>query len=310
MWIIITILILVFLYEIFIIAPSVVAYFSVFSRKATTPLRERKSLSYYEPFMDKIDSSTEYLSKLKKQSVTLKSFDGAELYADFYDGSLNKTAICVHGYASGADYNFAVQGEFLHRLGFNLLLINQRAHDKSGGNNIGFGLLEQYDLIKWVDKVTELTGNDAVLLYGISMGGSTVAYSSDKLKSELVRGMIIDCGFSSPYDQLKHDHILRHLPWRLMLPIECFLVKRKLKIDIKTPVADSLKNTKIPAFFIHGENDSTVPPEQGKTNFEACGGEKQFCLVKQGNHTVSFIAGGEKLQNKLTSFINKNFERK
>ena len=308
MWIFI-VLIIVLLYIILIIAPSVTAYLSVFGRRETTPLRERKSLSYYKPFVDKIDSSSGYLSKLKKQPVWINGDDGAKLYADLYDGSLSKTAICVHGYASGADYNFAVQGEFLHREGFNLLLVNQRAHDKSGGKHICFGLKEQYDIIKWVDKVREITGNNKILLYGISMGGAAAAYSSDKLDKNIVRAMIIDCAFTSPYDQLRHDFVLRHMPWRQMLFIISILAKLNLDIDIKTPVADSLKNTEIPAFFIHGENDTTVVPEQGRTNFDACASEKQFALIRDGNHTVSFIAGGEKLRNQIVDFLNNNFER-
>lgn len=309
MWILLTIAIIILLYFIMIIAPALVAYFSVFARKTTTPLMERKSLSYYEPFIDKINSATEYRSKLKKTPLRIKSYDGTELYADYYDGSLAKTAICLHGYASGVDYNFAVQSEFLHKQGFNLMLVNQRAHDNSGGKNICFGLKEQYDLIEWVKKAREL-GAEEVLLYGISMGGATVGYASDKLDSGFVKAMIIDCGFASPYDQLKHDHIIRHVPWRLMLPIEGFLAKTRLGIDIKNPVADSLRKTEIPAFFIHGTADNTVTIEQGKINFEACNSEKRFYTVENGNHTVSFIAGGEKLQNELKDFLINKFERK
>ncbi|MCR5653286.1 MAG: alpha/beta hydrolase [Ruminococcus sp.] len=307
MWILITVLIILLLYIILIVGPSVVAYFSVFGRKTTTPLSERKSLSYYEPFVGNISFSTDYLSKLDKQTLTIEGRDKTKLCADLYDGSLDKTAICVHGYASGPDYNFAVQGEFLHRQGFNILLVNQRGHDRSGGKNICFGLKEQYDVLCWIDKVREITGNGNILLYGISMGGATVGYASDKVDKNVVKAMIIDCAFTSPYNQLKHDHILRHVPWRLMLPIECLLIKTNLHIDIKTPVADSLRKTQIPAFFIHGENDTTVPPEQGRLNYDSCGSAKQFYLVKNGNHTVSFIAGGEKLQHEVKNFINKYF---
>lgn len=304
MWIILLILTIVLLYIILIIGPSVVAFFTVFARKTTTPLNERKSLGYYEPFVEKINSSTSYLSGLKKSPVRIKSFDGAQLYADFYDSGYDKTAICVHGYASGPDYNFAVQGEFLNRQGFNLLFINQRAHDKSGGKNITFGLYESRDLICWIDKAKEL-GAKSVLLYGISMGGATVAYASKMLNKSVVRAMIIDCAFSSPYEQLKHDYVLRHMPWRQMLAINCFLAKTKLKIDLKQTVAASLKQTQIPAFFIHGNDDSTVLIEQGRKNYEACSSEKQFYAVENGSHTVSFIAGGEKLQKELKDFLNK-----
>lgn len=308
MWILLIIAILIFLYFILITAPAIVAYRAVFARKNTTPLMERKSLGYYEPFVNEISKSTDYLSGLKKTPVRINSFDGTELYADLYDGNLPKTAICVHGYASGPDYNFAVQGEFLHKLGFNLLFVNQRGHDKSGGKNICFGLYEYKDLIKWVEKAEEL-GADEILLYGISMGGATVGYASDKLDKNIVKAIIIDCGFTSPYDQFKHDHILRHVPWPLMLPIECFLAKKNVGIDVKTPVADSLKATEIPAFFIHGTDDYTVPIEQGKTNFEACQSEKRFYAVESGKHTVSFIAGGKKLQNELKDFLINKFER-
>ena len=67
-------------------------------------------------------------------------------------------------------------------------------------------------------------------------------------------------------------------------------------------VAELLKKwNKGPLLIIHGENDTTVTPDQAKENFEIAGGEKQLCYMADDNHHLDlrFKEAGELVKNWL-----------
>ena len=67
-------------------------------------------------------------------------------------------------------------------------------------------------------------------------------------------------------------------------------------------VAELLKKwNKGPLLIIHGENDTTVTPDQAKENFEIAGGEKQLCYMADDNHHLDlrFKETGELVKNWL-----------
>ncbi len=67
-------------------------------------------------------------------------------------------------------------------------------------------------------------------------------------------------------------------------------------------VAELLKKWKKgPLLIIHGENDTTVTPDQAKENFEIAGGEKQLCYMADDNHHLDlrFKETGELVKNWL-----------
>ena len=67
-------------------------------------------------------------------------------------------------------------------------------------------------------------------------------------------------------------------------------------------VAEFLKKWKKgPLLIIHGENDTTVTPDQAKENFEIAGGEKQLCYMADDNHHLDlrFKKAGALVKNWL-----------
>lgn len=124
--------------------------------------------------ISKVHSSLEEIQKLPHEMLELTSDDGLKLQAVYYPGSSNKTVICVHGYTSHAEREWAFPGLFYHGLGMNVLIPYQRAHGPSEGRYITFGALEQLDMLRWVDKVNGLHPDGQILIHGLSMGGGIV----------------------------------------------------------------------------------------------------------------------------------------
>lgn len=70
---------------------------------------------------------------------------------------------------------------------------------------MSFGVLEQYDCLEWIRYVDQRTdGRLPLYLGGISMGATTVLLTGGMELPDSVRGIVADCGFTSPHDIWKH----------------------------------------------------------------------------------------------------------
>lgn len=293
------------LYIFFIVAPSVVAYFTIFTRMSGSPIDSFPAKgTQYEPFMDELKRCRDHISSLGGKNVSIKSHDGLTLRGEYYDLGYPRTAIFCHGYRSNRMMNFAMQGEFFANEGYNLLIICERAHDDSEGKRSTLGVLEGEDILRWDRFAKEQDGVKSTVIYGMSMGATATCLVSDRLDGS-VRALIIDCGFRSAYEQLKWDCVKRRLPWRLLMPHIRLMAKIFSGIDICDSASSHLSKTTVPAFFFHGTEDTTVPYSEGKSNFDSCASVKEMFTSDGAAHTVAFAVGGERAKLALRSFLDR-----
>lgn len=289
---------------VFWVAPCVVATLRLFCGRHRPETVMNKY--YYIPYRAEMDRCISFFEALGGQRVGIRAEDGTPLSAVWYDHGGGKTVLMAHGFKASAMSNFCISAKAFWDRGYNLLLIDQRAHGESGGNVCGFGLREQYDLIGWIGWIESHTQTAALAVYGVSMGCAAMAYASDRLGPDRVRAMILDCGFFSPMEQLATVGKRLHVPWKIMLPSIRALARMTMGLDLDKPVTDALSRTRIPAFFLHGAEDVTVDPEDGRRNWAACASEKEFVLVPGAEHTMAFVVGGEALQQKLFAFLEQH----
>lgn len=299
--------VLIALYIIFAAAPAVFIFRMIFSRKENSKILSRRDLigSRYEPYMAELIAADEFIRSRVTAKVSITARDGVVLYGDYLDNHSDRTVIFVHGYCGNPISNFCLQARHLYDLGFNMLFICQRAHGESGGKRNGLGIIEQYDVLKWIEYEEIKPHINKILLYGSSMGSSAVAYSSDKIKSEKVKGMVIDCAFSSVGDQLYYDSRKRKIPPFLVIPVIRLIARIEFKEDIYKQCGESLAKAKIPALFIHATGDTTVPYKFGLKNYNACAQPKELITVEGSQHIVEYTAGGEQTKRGLISFTEK-----
>lgn len=294
------------LYLIFLVGPALVAYKTVFSRRAGTSLEAATEPGGdFAPWGALLRGSREALLRRGLREVSIRSEDGLRLVADYLDAGADRTAVLLHGYHSDPMLNLAVQAEAFAARGWNVLLPDQRAHGRSEGEKTGLGLLEQEDLLGWVDWVRRETGVRRIVAGGVSMGAATAAYAADRLDPEAVEALVLDCGFRSPDAQISGDCRKRRLPTALLMPLIRLLAKRGLGLDLCRSVRESLARTAIPAFFLHGTEDETVPWAEGRGNYEACASKKQFYSVTGAGHAAAFIKDREGAEQALFAFLEE-----
>ena len=83
--------------------------------------------------------------------VETYSFDKLCLKARYFDNGQKNTMIFFHGYRSSSSRDFSCALKMYMDLGFNVLLVDQRAHGRSEGRLITFGIKESRDVVSWTE---------------------------------------------------------------------------------------------------------------------------------------------------------------
>ncbi len=155
--------------------------------------------SWYDT-ITKVHHSLELIRQLPHEVLEITSHDNLNLKGIYYPGKKNShvTVICVHGYTSHAEREWAYPGLFYLSLGYNVLIPYQRAHGLSQGKYLTFGALECRDMMLWVKKINELTPDDRIIIHGLSMGGGIALDLCDQ-EMHNVKGIIAD----APSDSIR-----------------------------------------------------------------------------------------------------------
>lgn len=256
--------------------------------------------TYFDEYRDIIKDSAQRLDKLPYKRITITSRDGLVLSAKYFCRKKDKVIVFLHGAHSHPQYNFGVIGEEAYDRGYDLLIVDQRAHGQSEGKYITYGIKESGDLLCWIDALDENV--KSIYLYGVSMGATTIAFASDKIKDERVKALVLDCGFSSMNRLMNFINHKEHLPRFLLAPSICAGAKYAGACPNRQ-TTECLKNTIIPTMFIHGEKDVVVPSVETKNNYEACASKKCLEIVDDAGHTCAIHAGGERVRERIFEFL-------
>lgn len=280
-------------------------YFFQFSMVRNVPEKTEK-----EYFPDNIEMlGAQAWMRLNGELVSITSHDGLKLSAWEIPAETDTpkgTLIVFHGYRSLATVDYAPQVRFLHELGYNLLVPYQRSHGESEGKYITYGINERYDCKGWAEYAAEHFGGD-IFLSGISMGSSTVMMASNLDLPENVRGIIADCGFTSPWEIMKvvawRDYKLPAFP--ILHLVNC-CAKYFAKVDLKEADARvALSETTLPVLFLHGDADDFVPLYMTEQNYAACQSEKELYIVEGAEHAQCFSHDPEGVGAKIEEFLEK-----
>ncbi|OQC15382.1 MAG: 2-succinyl-6-hydroxy-2,4-cyclohexadiene-1-carboxylate synthase [Firmicutes bacterium ADurb.Bin080] len=261
-------------------------------------------------FLDYIKPKMLQHKALVTEPIEVKTDDGLTLRGDFYraEGASKKTIICMHGYNSGPEFDFSAITPFLHQQGYNLLFVNHRAHGKSDGKYIGFGVLDHIDSLKWIEALLELIPDGEIVLYGVQMGGATAMMASSLDLPPNVKAVVEDCGYTGVWDilsyQIRQMYNLRAFP--IIHLVESFSKMHAKYTFRKIAPVVSVQKAIVPILFIHGSHDIFVPTFMGEANYEACTSSKEILIVEDAGHAQSYYKNPELYEETLLSFLNKH----
>lgn len=212
------------------------------------------------------------------------------------------TVLMIHGYRSCNFYEFAHFAlMYLEHFGWNVLIVDNYAHESSAGRYIGFGWMDRLDIAAWSNwLVDRFAGQGKILLHGCSMGAAAVltAAGEEPLPAQ-VGGIVADCGFAALKNMCRNiARTYLHIP---LFPVyhiaSCFCKLHAGYFFRQAQARKSVQKIHIPVLIIHGEEDRITPCENARILYDALHGPKRLFLVPGAGHGQSILydrAGYEK----------------
>lgn len=246
------------------------------------------------------------MEKTPFEEIGILSTDGLRLYGRYYQFREDAPLILFfhgfHGVYAWDGYGFF---RLCRENGINILMVDERAHGKSEGRTITFGIMERCDCKSWAEYAMKRFGRGTdVFLAGVSMGAASVMMSCALDLPENVRAVIEDCGYSSP------SAIIKETIRTMKLPVRPFYQLLKLgayffgHFDLEASDAlQAIRQSAIPMLFIHGEQDLVVPPSMEQELYEACGAKRECVQIAGAGHANSAMTDYDTYQEVVLRFL-------
>ncbi len=257
-------------------------------------------------FMHRVEETAKQLSETPNETVQITSHDGETLVGHFITcENPKRLIIAAHGWRSSWTRDFGMVADFWHKNQCNVLYIEQRGQNNSGGQYMGFGLTERFDCLDWVNWAVGRVGEEMpIYLAGVSMGAATVLMAAGLNLPKNVHGIMADCGFTSPSAIWRHIAQKNlHIRYGLLETLANAMFKQKIMMgtdDYST--TDALETSEIPVLFVHGSDDHFVPVEMTYENYAACKAPKQLLIVPGADHGMSYYVEPEKYEKTVKEF--------
>ena len=246
------------------------------------------------------------LLEVPYEDVYIKSYDKLKLHARVYENkNSNKLVIMFHGYRGTAVRDFSGGARLMIDQGYNVILVDERAHGKSEGHNITFGNREKKDVISWVEYGKQRFGEDKeLILVGISMGADTILFASKYIPG--TAKLICDCPYTTEKEIMKQSIKNMKLPVWLFYPIvnlsSILFSHASLNKD------DAHKNVKECShkiLIIHGDADTIVPYQFSEKLYLENKDKIQYELFPNTQHGVAFVTDTPRYKKIVIDFINQ-----
>ena len=246
------------------------------------------------------------LLEVPYEDAYINSYDKLKLHARVYENKKsNKLVIMFHGYRGTAIRDFSGGARLMIDQGYNVILVDERAHGESEGHNITFGNREKRDVINWIEYGKQRFGEDKeLILVGISMGAATILFASKFIPG--TAKLICDCPYTTEKEIMKQSIKNMKLPVWLFYPIvnlsSILFSHASLNKD------DAHKNVKEcnhKILIIHGDSDTIVPYQFSQQLYLENKDKILYELFPNTEHGVAFVTDTPRYKKIVTDFINQ-----
>ena len=243
----------------------------------------------------------------KKRAVHIRS-DGLRLAGEYFDFGGSKAALIIAGRMESLLYSYYFAEPF-RRAGYNVLVIDNRAHGQSEGKITALGYKEYRDVLRWCEFLHDTLHNEKVFLHGICIGASTALFAAvsdgcpDYLEGLSVEGMYVNF-----YESFR-NHMLVDRPekprWPIM-PLTMLWIRLISGADV---VHDGpywrIDRLRKPILFLHSREDQYSAPDKAAQLYEKCTAPKELVWFDRGQHSRIRINNTDDYDAAIVGFLTK-----
>lgn len=252
----------------------------------------------YERGLDWADKVKEF-----KREVSVTS-EGLKLVGEFFDFGGNKAVIILSGRAEALEYSYYFAKPY-QELGYNVLVVDGRAHGLSEGKYATAGIREQYDVAEWIELLHRDYAVDEVVIHGVCIGSATAIYVAMSANPYL-KAIVLEGPFLSFYNVIKQRTRTAGHPAFPVSEEMVWLFKHWAKADVvKYRPIKCIRKIDTPLLMLCGRQDISSLPAYCEKLFKACKSRrKELVWFERGAHSHLRIADEDKYDASIKEFIN------
>ena len=294
----------------FLVAFTIWSFFAVarilfnIHLKRTSPKKWSRACSVDEPIQRSMyDSALEYRAAQTSVKELELINEGHHLYGEYVDFGYDKAVIIIPGRTEALYYGYYFVKAYAES-GYNILVIDQRAHGNSDGKYNSIGFKEHKDVLAWGALLHEQYGVNAIWLHGICIGASCAMFAlTNPSCPEYFVGMTAEGMYPNFYESFKNHMIALKKPVFPCLDLVERLVRKEIGITMKHGPIDVIGRLNKPLLMLHSREDLYSLPETAIQLFEKCKSTKDIVWFEHGAHSQLRFADTARYDNAVTSFL-------
>lgn len=240
-----------------------------------------------------------------KKDVSITS-EGLRLVGEYFDFGGDKAAIILSGRAEALEYSYYFAKPY-QEMGYNILVVDGRAHGLSEGKYGTAGIRERFDVQEWIAMLHSDYGISEVVIHGICIGSAVAIYVAME-HNPYLKAIVLEGPFLSFYNVLKQRTKSAGHPTFPVVEEMVWLFHHWAKADIiKYRPIKCIRRIDTPMLMLSGKEDISSLPIYCDKIYNACGSRrKKLVWFEHGAHSHLRIANEEQYDRSIKDFLNEN----
>ncbi|WP_405344703.1 alpha/beta hydrolase [Ruminococcus sp.] len=240
----------------------------------------------------------------RKQPVEIES-DGLKLVGEYFDFGSDTSVIIIAGRMESLLYSYYF-AEPYRKLGYNILVIDNRAHGLSQGRFLSLGHNEYRDILKWGELLHDQFHQRSIVIHGICIGSCVGLFALCSPDCpDYFKGIVAEGMFTTFHDSFVNHLVDGHHP----IEPATFFVMNYIKLFTGADVVHDgplyrIDRLKRPILFIHSKQDVFSLPEEVQQVYDRCQSEKKLVWFEKGDHSRVRINAPERYDETVIDFFS------
>lgn len=226
------------------------------------------------------------------------------LYGEYFDFGNDKCAMILSGRTESLRYGYYFAKPYAEA-GYNILVMDPRAHGKSDGVFNTLGREESKDDLQWIKFLVKEKGIKKIVLHGICIGaaGGMYTITNPECPKE-VAGIVTEGMFANFYVSMRNHLIeFRTLIFPVMQTIN-LLHRICTGYTMRKGPIDVIHTLDRPILMLQSKEDLYSTPDFAEKLYEKCGSkDKQIVWFPKGGHSLLRFTDTPKYDSSIKAFL-------